>query len=141
MKLKSKLSSDNQSDIYKDAIESTGLLDKLSNDISFLDSDYIKLITMESQLINMTESLSSHVCLFQHIIKYSEDIINIMPQLDGFGVLNEIKSKDIKMPIIVVSNLSQDEDISKAKEMGATDFFVKSDTPVAEIVEKIKKYL
>jgi DNA-binding response OmpR family regulator len=64
----------------------------------------------------------------------------IMPQLDGFGVLAELKEKGIKIPVIVASNLSQSEDINKAKEMGATDFFVKSDTPVAEIVEKIKKY-
>lgn len=64
----------------------------------------------------------------------------IMPQLDGFGVLAEIKEKGIKIPVIVASNLSQAEDISKAKEMGAIDFFIKSDTPVAEIVEKIKKY-
>jgi DNA-binding response OmpR family regulator len=64
----------------------------------------------------------------------------IMPRLDGFGVLAEIKSKGLKVPVIVASNLSQAEDISKAKEMGAVDFFVKSDTPVAEIVEKIKKY-
>ncbi len=64
----------------------------------------------------------------------------IMPQLDGFGVLAEIKEKGIKIPVIVASNLSQTEDINKAKELGAVDFFIKSDTPVAEIVEKIKKY-
>ena len=97
MKLKSKLSSDNQSDIYKDAIESTGLLDKLSNDISLLDSDYIKLLTMESQLINMTESLSSQVCLFQHIIKYSEDIINITTNV-----------QDSFKKILLILNISED---------------------------------
>ena len=64
----------------------------------------------------------------------------IMPQLDGFGVLESLKEKGVKMPIIVASNLSQAEDINKAKDLGASDFFVKSDTPVAEIVEKIKKY-
>lgn len=64
----------------------------------------------------------------------------IMPQLDGFGVLSEIKEKGIKIPVIVASNLSQTEDISKAKEMGAVDFFIKSDTPVSEIVQKIKSY-
>jgi len=64
----------------------------------------------------------------------------IMPKLDGFGVLTEIKSKGIKIPVIVASNLSQNEDVTKAKELGAIDFFIKSDTPVAELVEKIKKY-
>lgn len=64
----------------------------------------------------------------------------IMPQLDGFGVLKEIKAKGIKTPVMVISNLSQTADISKAKDLGAVDFLIKSDTPVAEIVEKIKKY-
>jgi len=64
----------------------------------------------------------------------------VMPQLDGFGVLAEIKEKGIKTPVMVASNLSQTEDILKAKELGAFDFFIKSDTPVSEIVEKIKKY-
>lgn len=64
----------------------------------------------------------------------------IMPQLDGFGVLSGIKDKGIKIPVIVASNLSQAEDIDKAEGLGAIDFFIKSDTPVSEIVEKIKKY-
>jgi len=64
----------------------------------------------------------------------------IMPKLDGYGVLAELKEKGIKIPVIVASNLSQPEDINKAKEMGAVDFFIKSDTPVVAVVEKIKKY-
>ena len=64
----------------------------------------------------------------------------IMPQLDGFAVLTEIKKKGIKIPTIVISNLSQPEDISRAKDLGAIDFLIKSDTPLAEIVGKIKKY-
>ena len=64
----------------------------------------------------------------------------IMPQLNGFGVLKNIKEKGIKMPVIVSSDLSQSEDINKAKELGAVDFFVKSDMSVVEMVEKIKEY-
>jgi len=64
----------------------------------------------------------------------------IMPQLDGFGVLAGMKEKNIKTPAIVASNLSQQEDIDRAKELGAVDFFIKSDTPILQIVEKLKKY-
>jgi len=64
----------------------------------------------------------------------------VMPQLDGFGVLAELKTKGIKMPVLVASNLSQAEDITKAKELGAFDFFIKSDTPVSVIVQKIKDH-
>lgn len=64
----------------------------------------------------------------------------MMPEIGGFEVLARIKEKNIKVVVFVASNLSQAEDIKKAKELGAIDFFVKSDTPVSEIVLKIKKY-
>jgi DNA-binding response OmpR family regulator len=64
----------------------------------------------------------------------------IMPQLDGFEVLTTLKKIGVKTPVIVISNLGQAEDINKAKELGAVDFFIKSETSLAEVVEKIKKY-
>jgi len=65
----------------------------------------------------------------------------IMPVLDGFGVLSEAKEKGIKAPIIVVSNLVQIGDKTKAKELGAVDFLIKSETPMAKIIEKINEFL
>jgi len=65
----------------------------------------------------------------------------IMPQLDGFGTLKIIKEKGIKLPVIVSSDLSQTEDINKVKELGAVDFFIKSDMSVVEMVEKIKEFI
>jgi len=61
--------------------------------------------------------------------------------VDGFGVLKHIKDKKIKTKIVVASNLSQEGDRKKAKELGAIDFLVKSDTPIANIVKKVKGYL
>jgi PleD family two-component response regulator len=43
--------------------------------------------------------------------------------------------------IIVASNLSQPEDVERAKELGAVDYFVKSDTSIIEVVKKIKDNL
>lgn len=63
----------------------------------------------------------------------------MMPKKDGFTVLQEMKDKGIKVPVIVSSNLSQSEDFSKAKQLGAVDFFVKSNTPIVEVVNNIKK--
>jgi len=65
----------------------------------------------------------------------------MMPEVDGFEVLEKIKSKNIIIPVIIVSNLSQDEDVKRAKELGAVHFFVKSETPLLEVVDKIKQYL
>ncbi len=67
----------------------------------------------------------------------------IMPQKTGFEVLAELKlepsTKDI--PVIVLSNLGQEVDIKKAKDLGARDYLVKSDVEMKTVVEKIKAEL
>lgn len=63
----------------------------------------------------------------------------ILPKKDGFFVLGELKKLKIETPIIVCSNLSQEEDIKRARELGAIDYYIKSNTTLAEIVEKVKQ--
>lgn len=41
---------------------------------------------------------------------------------------------------MVLSNLGGDEDIKKALSLGANDYFVKTQHPMSEIVERAKKY-
>jgi len=65
----------------------------------------------------------------------------MMPEVDGFAVLEKLKEKGNKMPVIVATNLSQETDIEKTKKLGAVDYFVKSDTSVTEVVEHVKKAL
>jgi DNA-binding response OmpR family regulator len=65
----------------------------------------------------------------------------ILPKKDGFAVLTELNTKNIKTPVIVLSNLSQAEDVDRAKKMGAADYFIKSNTPISSIVEYINKIL
>ena len=65
----------------------------------------------------------------------------LMPKRDGFYVLEEIK-KDPKcncIKTIVLSNLGGDEEIKKAFRMGATDYFVKSQHEIEEIIGKVKE--
>lgn len=65
----------------------------------------------------------------------------IIPGIDGFGVLSAVKSKKLKIPVIVMTNLNQEEDKKKAFDLGAVAFFVKSNSPLSEIVEGVKKQL
>jgi DNA-binding response OmpR family regulator len=68
----------------------------------------------------------------------------VMPNLDGFDVLEKLNSEDSPFDrprtIIILSNLSQESDIEKAKNMGADDFFVKSDISINQIVDEVKQY-
>ena len=74
--------------------------------------------------------------------KFSLVLLDIMlPKRDGFSVLEEMKKTGNKTPVIMTTNLSQNEDEKKAKDLGAVDYFVKSDTPIAEIVGKVEKFL
>ncbi len=59
----------------------------------------------------------------------------IMPQMDGFTFMEQLKKKT---PVIILSNLGQDEDKERAKQLGAVDYFVKSNTPITEIIKKVK---
>lgn len=63
----------------------------------------------------------------------------IMPKKDGFAVLEFLKSKNKNIRIIVLSNLAQEEDFKKAKDLGAKSYFVKSNTPIVELVNYIKE--
>lgn len=67
----------------------------------------------------------------------------IMPKLDGFAVLRELK-KDPGMGdthILLLTNLGQSEDVDKGRELGADDYFIKANHTPAEIVEKVKYLL
>ena len=67
----------------------------------------------------------------------------IMPVMDGFETLKEIKAnpetKDLK--VVVLSNLSQEEDKQRVMDMGALDYVVKANVSFREIVEKVKAYI
>ncbi len=67
----------------------------------------------------------------------------ILPGIDGFGILTKIKGDRAisQIPVIILSNLSQQEEIDKALKLGAADFLVKANFVPGEIIEKIKKIL
>lgn len=64
----------------------------------------------------------------------------MMPKVNGFDVLKELKSnpelKDI--PVIVLTALIQDVDRVQGKKLGAADYIVKSETMPGEVISKIK---
>ncbi|MAZ40507.1 response regulator [bacterium] len=63
----------------------------------------------------------------------------MMPGKDGFAVLEELKEKGSKAKVLVTSNLGQAEDKERALALGATDFLVKSDTSLVDIVSRVRE--
>lgn len=67
----------------------------------------------------------------------------ILPKMNGFEVLKALKDeKNLNtIPVLVLSNLGQDQDITQAKSLGAADYIVKSNFSMQKVVNKIYELL
>lgn len=67
----------------------------------------------------------------------------ILPKLNGFEALEQIRKHPElkKTPVIVLSNLGQEEDIKRAESLGADDYLVKANFSIQDVVQKIKGVL
>lgn len=57
----------------------------------------------------------------------------------GFDLITALKSQNLNIPIIVFSDLSQEEDKEKATKAGATHYFSKNETTIVQLMDEIKK--
>lgn len=64
----------------------------------------------------------------------------VMPKMSGFEVLEKmsIDPQISRIPVVVASNLGQDSDIQKAKNLGIRDYYVKVQTSVDDLVKMFK---
>jgi len=67
----------------------------------------------------------------------------LLPKMDGFAVLEKLKAdpETKKIPVILLTNLGQKEDVDKGLEVGAADYLIKAHFKPSEVVEKVKKVL
>lgn len=67
----------------------------------------------------------------------------ILPQMDGFTVLKELKANDSTkdIPVVLLTNLGQDGDVKKGLELGANDYLIKANYTPSQVVDKIKSVL
>lgn len=67
----------------------------------------------------------------------------VMPYMDGMETLKKIKSEDSwkKIPVILLTNLSEKEKIEEALSIGANDYMVKSHFTPSEVISKINSIL
>lgn len=67
----------------------------------------------------------------------------LMPEMDGFEVISQIKNNaELKStPILIMSNLGEEDHIQKGLQLGAIGYIVKSDITPSQIIEKIKSVL
>jgi CheY-like chemotaxis protein len=65
----------------------------------------------------------------------------ILPKIDGFEVLDELKKEEETkaIPVIVLTNLESPQDIERALALGATTYLVKANYDLKDIIEKVKE--
>jgi CheY-like chemotaxis protein len=67
----------------------------------------------------------------------------IMPKLQGFEVLRRLKANDAtrSIPVVVLTNLSQDADRTRAMAEGAAGYYVKADMSLDQMAETVARAL
>ncbi len=69
----------------------------------------------------------------------------ILPTVDGFQVLKKIRSDENRqaasVPVIMLSNLGQEDDIKRAMDLGANDYLIKAHFTTDEIADRINMIL
>jgi CheY-like chemotaxis protein len=67
----------------------------------------------------------------------------IMPRMDGFGLIQRLKTDERtrNIPVIFLTNLGQDEQMKKGIAMGAVGYWIKAQFTPGEIVAKTRKII
>lgn len=67
----------------------------------------------------------------------------LLPKIDGFKILEKLKNNDNtkQIPVIILSNLSKEEEIQKGKDLGVINYFIKIQSSSNDIIDAIKNTL
>ena len=113
----------------------------LAEDDTFLSDMYV---TKFSRLGYDIDTACNGEEAVKKIFKIIPDVVLLdikMPLKDGFSVLESVKknkkTKDI--PVILLTNLGQQEDVDRGLKLGAVDYLVKAQFTPQEVVEKVKQ--
>lgn len=67
----------------------------------------------------------------------------LLPGMDGFEVLRRLKKDERfrNIPVLIISNLSEPNDVAKAKKEGAEEYLIKANYSPQMIADKVWEYL
>jgi len=67
----------------------------------------------------------------------------IMPKMQGFEVLRKLKQQEstAKIPVLIMSNLGQDQDVQQAMEGGAIAYLIKSNLSLKDLARNVEQVL
>jgi CheY-like chemotaxis protein len=65
----------------------------------------------------------------------------LMPEVNGFAVLEYRKEKKLRFPVLVCSNISDKHSKDRCEEFGVSDFLIKSEMDDEQLWPVIMKHL
>ncbi len=115
----------------------------LVEDDTFLANIYKTKFEMEGFKVTVAEDGAAGV---EEVKKRKPDLVLLdilLPKMDGFQVLETLKKDpEVKsIPVILLTNLGQKDDVDKGLQMGAADYLIKAHFKPSETVDKVKKVL
>jgi len=113
----------------------------LVEDDTFLSGMYVTKLSLEGFNVQLAsdgeEGLRQAIAVKPDIVLL--DIV--LPKMDGFHVLEGIKKNPDtkKIPVILLTNLGQKDDVDRGLSLGAVDYLIKAHFMPSEVVAKVKK--
>lgn len=123
--------------------------DEIKKKIAVVEDDpflskafFLKLSNAGFEVFSVKDGLEA----IDIIKKELPDIILLdlmLPHRSGFEILADIKSNEKlkNIPVLILSNLGQEEEKERGLKMGAKEYLVKTDIKLEEVVKKINGYL
>jgi len=122
---------------------------KISKKILIVDDEILVIDVLTKKLKKegfLVDSAFDGVEALLKVDKLKPDLILldiIMPKLDGISVLKKLKASDEtqNIPIIILTNLYDDKKVAEVLQTGNTDYLIKVEHPINEIIRKVKEKL
>lgn len=115
----------------------------LVEDNDFIRNMYqLKLAKADFEVIEAVDGAMA----LSKIKEHQPDVVLLdlmMPNVSGIEVLKELKKQGItpKLPVVVLTNVMDQQTIDEAKNLGARDYIVKTDLTPSQVLDKIKPFL
>lgn len=115
----------------------------LVEDDAFLAGMYVAKLNLENFEVHLAPDGEKGLKMAQTEVPDIILLDIILPKMSGFDVLKSLKEdpKTKNVPVILLTNLGQRDDVQKGLDLGASDYLIKAHFMPSEVVEKIKKLL
>ncbi len=113
----------------------------IAEDDAVLRDVYMKKFTIAGYKIRTAQNGEEAIA---EIKKKAPDILILdvnMPVLDGFGVLQNYPREQRAFPVIMLTNFGDEKNRQKGEELGADDYFIKSEMTIRKLLEMVDTLL